>query len=66
MKQIHHGNNNNLFRDDGGADDGNHMNDDEGNGEGGVDQDALAFIRAKKKVDDLHKAKKIEKKGGVF
>ena len=30
-----------------------------------VDPDALAFINAKKKVDDLHKAKKFEKKGGA-
>lgn len=28
-----------------------------------VDPDALAFIKAKRKVDDLHKAKKLEKKG---
>lgn len=27
-----------------------------------VDPDAVAFIRAKKKVDDLNKAKKFEKK----
>jgi hypothetical protein len=27
-----------------------------------VDPDALAFINAKKKVDDLHKAKKHDKK----
>jgi len=26
-----------------------------------LDDDALAFIRAKKKVDNLHKAKKLEK-----
>ena len=26
-----------------------------------VDDDAMAFIRAKKKVDTLHKAKKMEK-----
>jgi hypothetical protein len=26
-----------------------------------VDEDAMAFIRAKKKVDTLHKAKKLEK-----
>lgn len=26
-----------------------------------VDEDALAFIRAKKKVDTLHKAKKFER-----
>ncbi|CDW85408.1 kinesin motor domain-containing protein [Stylonychia lemnae] len=30
--------------------------------EGGIDPDALAFIKAKRKVDDLHKAKKQEKK----
>ena len=29
-----------------------------------VDPDAMAFIKAKKKVDDLHKAKKMEKKTG--
>jgi hypothetical protein len=28
-----------------------------------VDPDALAFIKAKRKVDDMHKAKKLEKKG---
>jgi hypothetical protein len=28
-----------------------------------MDNDALAFIKAKRKVDDLHKAKKLEKKG---
>jgi len=31
--------------------------------EQGVDPDALAYIKAKRKVDDLHKAKKMEKKG---
>ena len=31
-----------------------------GNGEE-PDDDAMAFIRAKKKVDTLHKAKKLEK-----
>lgn len=52
-----------MFRDDGG-DDGDHANgDEEGNQ---VDEDALAFIRAKKKVNDMHKAKKIEKKGGII
>lgn len=29
-----------------------------------IDDDALAFIRAKKKVDTLHKAKKLEKTRG--
>jgi hypothetical protein len=29
-----------------------------------VDDDALAFIRAKKKVDTLHKAKKLERTRG--
>ena len=29
-----------------------------------VDEDAQAFIRAKKKVDSLHKAKKLEKARG--
>ena len=28
-----------------------------------VDPDALAYIKAKKNVDELHKAKKLEKKG---
>lgn len=28
-----------------------------------IDPDALAYIKAKRKVDDLHKAKKMEKKG---
>lgn len=28
-----------------------------------VDPDALAYIKTKRKVDDLHKAKKLEKKG---
>lgn len=55
-----------VFRDDGvGADEdqgGLRRSDGE---DGGVDNDALAFIRAKRKVNDLHKAKKIEKKGGV-
>ena len=30
-----------------------------------VDPDALAFIKAKRKVDDLHKAKRFEKNGGM-
>lgn len=29
-----------------------------------VDEDAIAFVRAKKKVDTLHKAKKLEKTHG--
>ena len=32
--------------------------------EGGIDPDALSYIKAKKNVDVLHKAKKLEKKGG--
>ena len=28
-----------------------------------VDPDALAYIKAKRKVNDLHKAKRLEKKG---
>ena len=32
-----------------------------GLGEEEVDEDAMAFIRAKKKVDTLHKAKKLER-----
>lgn len=28
-----------------------------------IDPDALAFIKAKRNVDDLHRAKKLEKKG---
>lgn len=35
-----------------------------GAGEEEVDEDAMAFIRAKKKVDTLHKAKKLEKTRG--
>jgi hypothetical protein len=31
--------------------------------EGGIDPDALAYIKTKRKVDTLHKAKKMEKKG---
>ena len=31
--------------------------------EGDVDPDAFAYIKAKRKVDELHKAKKLEKKG---
>lgn len=31
----------------------------------GVDPDALAYIKAKRKVDELHKAKKMEKKGAA-
>ena len=31
--------------------------------EGDVDPDALAYIKAKRNVDELHKAKKLEKKG---
>lgn len=40
-------------------DDRNDRNDEDG----GVDQDALAFIRAKKNVVNLHKAKKAERTG---
>jgi hypothetical protein len=29
-----------------------------------VDEEAMAFIRAKKKVDNLHKAKKLERTRG--
>jgi hypothetical protein len=29
-----------------------------------MDEDAMAFIKAKKKVDQLHKAKKIDKQRG--
>lgn len=32
-----------------------------GQGEEEPDEDAMAFIRAKKKVDTMHKAKKFEK-----
>jgi hypothetical protein len=53
-----------MFRDD-GIEDLNALNNNPNEAEGGVDNDALAFIRAKRKVDDLHKAKRIEKKGGV-
>lgn len=35
-----------------------------GVGEEEMDEDAMAFIKAKKKVDMLHKAKKIEKARG--
>lgn len=54
-----------VFREEGAGDeDQGGMRRSEGE-EGGVDNDALAFIRAKRKVDDLHKAKRNEKKGGV-
>lgn len=41
--------------------------DEQGEGEEGkdIDPDAMAFIKAKRKVDDLHKAKRQEKKGGM-
>ncbi len=35
-----------------------------GGGDEDADEDAMAFIRAKKKVDTLHKAKKMEKTRG--
>lgn len=47
--------------DDDGAQHQNNQEDDDGVG---IDPDALAFINAKKKVNDLHTAKKQEKKGG--
>lgn len=51
-----------MFRDDGGADD--EFQQERGEVEGrDLDPDALAFIKAKRNVDDLHKAKKLEKKG---
>jgi hypothetical protein len=52
-----------MYRDTGDEENLNNQNEDNEEGEGGIDPDAFAFIKAKRKVDDLHRAKKQEKKG---
>ncbi len=48
-------------------DEGDELLNEQGDGIEGrdTDPDAMAFIKAKRNVDDLHKAKRQEKKGGM-